>query len=268
MPREIADNFYWIQECGADRSSFVTEVDGPDPAWYDEDEELHIGQCAYLFTGEQSLLFDSLSPASSERIISLLENLLDGDKLDYLAVSHPDVPHAGNTARILREYPEATLVAPKYGTGHELYHLDDAMHVSEGDTIDLGQYTVAFHEATFLDAALHMWMSELETNTLFPVDWFGYPHTGSECRKFADEFDYPITPDRLMEFQGRVLFWHQYVDVGKVNAEIERLIEKYDPNMLAPAHGNVVRKRVPEHMRLVKQVVQDINRVGRVGTLG
>lgn len=268
MPREVRDSLYWIQECGADRSNFVEETSDPNPAWYNEDEELHIGQCAYLFTDEQTLLFDTLSPASSDKIITVLDELLVGDDLDYLAVSHPDIPHAGNTARILREYPEATLVAPKYGTGHELYHLDDAMHVGEGDTIDLGNNTVAFHEATFLDAALHMWMTEINTNTLFPVDWFGYPHTSSECGLFADEFDHAITPDRLMHFHGRVLFWYQYVDVEKVNAEIDHLIDSYDPDLLAPAHGNVVRENVSDHMRLVKQVVQDINQEGRVGALG
>lgn len=268
MPREIAENIHWIQENGIDRSSFIEETETPNPDWYSEDEKMHIAQCAYLFTGEQSLLFDTLSPASSERILPLLEDLLEGEELNYLAVSHPDIPHAGNTAKILNKYPDATLIAPKYGTGHELYHLDEAMHVGEGDTIDLGDYTVAFHEATFLDAALHMWMTELETNTLFPVDWFGYPHMNSDSLKFADEFEHPITPNRLMQFHGRVLFWHQYVDVPKVNAEIDRLIERYDPDMLAPAHGNVVREDAPEHMRLVKQVVQDVNETGRVGALG
>jgi flavorubredoxin len=265
MAREIESGFYWIQECGSD---LHLEVDTDDPSdWYEPCSETHIGQSAYLLQGEESLLFDTLSPASTEHIVTELNELLK-DGLDYLVVSHPDVPHAGNAPRILEEYPEATLVAPRYGEDHELYHLEDAMKVGEGDAIDLGGFTVDFHEATFLDAAMHVWMSERETNTLFPVDWFGFPHNDTECNGFVDEFERPLSVDRLLQFHGRVLFWLQYVDVDKTNAEIDRLAAEYDPDIIAPAHGCVVRDNADEHMRRIKRVVERIDAEGRVGILG
>lgn len=266
MAREIKPGFYWIQECGGDLHLQLT-YDGDPPAWYEPGAETHIGQCAYLLTGEQSLLFDTLSPASTDRILAELDELLD-DGLDYLVVSHPDVPHAGNAHPILEAYPGAELVGPTYGEDHELYHLEDATKVGEGDSIDLGGFTVDFHEATFLDAAMHIWMSERTTQTLFPVDWFGYPHNDTECNKFVDEFDRPMSVERLAQFHGRVLFWLQYVDVPKTNAEIDQLITKFEPNIIAPAHGNVVRGNAATYMRRVKDVVEQINADGRIGTLG
>ena len=264
-PRELAPGMYWLEECGPDRSHFL---DGRTPSWITPEQEMHIPQNAYLVRDDRSLLFDTLSPASTDRILTDLELLLEGESLDYLVVSHPDVPHAGNTLPILEAHPEATLVAPGYGTGHELYHLEDAMHVTEGDEIDLGEYTVAFHEATFPDAAVHVWMSETKTGTLFPVDWFGYPHTSAECSRFADEFEHPLTVDRLVEYHGRVLFWFQYVDVPTVHEAIDEVIARIEPSIIAPGHGNVIREDVDEAVAMAKEAVEHVRTGGRVGTLG
>ena len=267
MAREILPGLHWLYEPGPDRSGMVTEH-GASPAWYKEDEAVSIPQCAYLFCGEEAtLLFDTLSPASTEQVLTELDEILGDRSLDYLVVSHPDVPHAGNTLAILREY-DATLVAPRYGSGHELYHLDDARHVGEGDSIDLGGFVVDFHEATFLDAPVSLWMSEREHEMLLPVDWMGFPHSESEQLKFVDELEHDLDIDRLVEFHGRVLFWHQYVDVAKVQREIDRLIEVYDPKMILPTHGLVIRENATRYMDRMKPVIAEIERRERIGILG
>lgn len=265
MAREIAPGVHWIQECGSDLSAMVEPANSPD--WYEPGCDVHIGQSAYVLRGEESLLFDTLSPASTDQVLAELSEVLT-DGLDYLVVSHPDVPHAGNAFPILEAYPQARLVAPAYGNDHELYHLDDATKVGAGDAIDLGGLTAEFHEATFPDAPMHVWMTERETNALFPVDWFGFPHNDTECYRIADEFDRPLSVDRFVEFHGRVLFWLQYVDVEKTNAEIERIAREFDPDLICPAHGCVVREDPAEHMRTVKRAVEAIDADGRVGILG
>lgn len=264
MAREIAPGIHWIQECGPDRSEmFNLDYDGIDP-----DAEVHLPQNAYLFVGEQTLLFDTLSPASKEKIIEEVDMVLGDRDLDYLMISHPDVPHAGNTPALLRAHPEATPIAPEYGSGHELYRLDDAIHVSESDAIDLGGHTVEFHEATFLDAAVSVWMSEQNTGSLLPVDWLGFPHYEDECVNCVEELDRDIEGNRLFEFHGRVLFWYQYVDVEKTQAEIDQLIEKFDPEVILPAHGLPIRENATEYMRRMKNTVGRIDAEGRVGIFG
>lgn len=268
MAREIEPGFYWICEPGPDRSDMV-KTDGTLPDWADPGEDIHIPQCAYLLCGDdKTLLFDTLSPASTDHVLSELEDILGNRDLDYVVVSHPDLPHAGNTHNILDKYPDATLVAPEYGDDHELYHLDDADKVGSGDEIDLGNYVVAFHEATFLDSPVSIWMTETTTETLFPVDWFGFPHAASEKLKFVDELDAPLSDDRLVQFHGRVLFWHQYVDVPKVQREIDQIATIFDPELIAPAHGLVVRENADEHIGRMKNVVGEIERRERIGILG
>ncbi|MDJ1434283.1 MBL fold metallo-hydrolase [Halostagnicola sp. A-GB9-2] len=267
MPREILDGFYWIKENGPDRTGMI-ETEPDSPTWYKEGETVRIPNCAYLLVGDKTLLFDTLSPASGDEILERLNSVLGDRDLNYLVVSHPDVPHAGNTPRILEAYPNATLVAPKYGNGHHLYRLDEGELVGDGDSIDLGGFVVDFHEATFLDAPVSLWMSERTTNTLFPVDWLGFPHLDSECLSLFEEVDTPMTVDRLIEFHGRVMFWYAYVDVPKVKADIDRLIEIHDPDVIAPAHGLVITEDTDVYMDRMKRVVERIHAEGRIGTLG
>jgi flavorubredoxin len=263
MPRQIAAGLHWIQECGPDRVEIAASLVERGVPWYERGKALHVPQNAYLLVGEKTLLFDTLSPAAGEKIVSEVERVLGDRDLDYLVVSHPDVPHAGNTARLLRRFPTCRLVAPAVGDIHELYHLEDSLKVAPGDTLNLGGPSVRFLEATFLDAAMSVWMVEETTNTLFPVDWLGFPHMAGECLKFSDEVDTEIGPDRLAEFHRRVMFWFQYVDTGKVRAEIRRLARELAPAMVAPSHGLVIRSDPLPFFSMMEDVVHRVASQGR-----
>lgn len=268
MAHEIHPGLFWIQECGPHRGAFVDDRNTFPEDWYEPGRDVHIPQNAFLLKGRRSLLFDTLSPAAGDQILDELEGCLQGEGLDYLVVSHPDVPHAGNTARILRAHPEATLVAPDVGSTHALYHLEDARKAGPGDEIELGGHTVRFHEATFLDAPMSIWMSETKSGTLFPVDWLGFPHMDGECGKLTGELEAEVSLSRLIEFHGRVLFWHAYVDVAKVHAAIDALTDRVEIEAIAPAHGLFIRDAPLRYVALVKEAVEAIRERGRVGTLG
>jgi len=267
MHREILPGIHWIQEPGPARAGIARAVVEANPAWYRQGRTVHISQSAFLLLGERSLLFDTLSPAASDQILADTDEILAGRPLDYLVVSHPDVPHAGNTHRILRAHPETALVAPAVGDTHELYHLNDALKVGPGDALDLGGLRANFVEATFLDAAVSIWMREEETETLFPVDWLGFPILGGEFLRCVDEIDTPVDVDRLTEFHGRVMFWFQYVDVPKVHAEIDRLWERHRPAFLGPAHGLVIRDEPRRYFEAMKEGVARVSAEGRIGVV-
>lgn len=265
--REVLPGIHWIQECGRHRAAIADALVAAGSAWAGEGRALHVPQNAYLLAGDRTLLFDTLSPAAGDLVLAALEEILDGRPLDYLAVSHPDVPHAGNTGRILRRYPTARLVAPRAGETHALYHLADALHVGPGDEIDLGGPTLRFPVATFLDAALHTWMTEETTRTLFPVDWLGFPHLEGECLRRTDEIDAEIGVDRLEAFHSRVMFWFQYVDVGAVREATDRLAREFEGYALAPAHGLVIRDDAARYFELMNDVVARVAESGRGGVL-
>ena len=263
--RQILPGFHWIQECGPDRFDMARSTPGLDESWYQEGRALHLPQNAYLLRGEKSLLFDTLSPASREDVVVAVDEALAGAPLDFLAISHPDVPHAGNTLRILRAHPEATLVAPRFGETHALYNLDQATLVGPGDGFDLGGLEVRFHEATFLDHSMHMWMTEERTDTLFTVDWMGFPHMKGECLKLAHEIESEVSVARLVEFHGRVMFWLQYVDVPRVHDGIERLWEAFEPAIVVSGHGLPILKGTRTYFDYMKEVVSYVVEHGRSG---
>jgi flavorubredoxin len=266
MTREVQPGFFWIQECD-NREDMVHSFSQRESDWYIAGREVHIPQNAWLFVGEKSLLFDTLSPDAPSLALDAVRSVLGDRPLDYLVISHPDVPHAGNTMKILRAWPNAQLVAPRFGDTHELYHLENALKVGPGDTLDLGGLVVKFHEATFLDAAMTLWMTEETMKVLLPVDWLGFPHLDGECLKLADEIDTNITVSRLTEFAGRVMFWFQYVDIARVHRDIDMLTEKFAGYSIAPSHGLVIRRDFPAYMEQMKDVVQRIADHGRLGVL-
>jgi flavorubredoxin len=267
MARSLCDGVGWIQGC-IPRPGLTDDYVAEPPDWYEPDREVHTCQNAYLVSGERTLLFDTLSPANREHVLAELDRELDGRDLDYLVVSHPEAPHAGNAFAILEAHPEATLVAPAHGNEHELYHLGDAQQVSPGDTIDLGGRRVEFLQPLFLDHAMHIWMRETTTGTLFPVDWLGFPHMDGECLTVVEELDHEVTTDQLIAFHGRVFFWYQYVDVEKTNGVIDSLAETYASDVVAPAHGLPITADAGQFLRGMTEVVEQVNERGRLEVFG
>lgn len=267
MRREVLAGIHWIQEPGPSRAGIARDVAAAGQSWYSPGRTLHISQSAFLFAGDRTLLFDTLSPAASDQVLADLDEALGGRSLDYLVVSHPDVPHAGNTHRILEAHPDATLMAPAVGDTHALYHLEEAVKLRPGEEIDLGGHRIRVLEATFLDAAMSIWLFEENARMLLPVDWLGFPLMEGEFLRFADELDAPVDVDRLAEFHGRVMFWFQYVDVAKVRTEIDRLWRELAPEILAPAHGVVIRREPRRFFEAMKDVVARVSRAGRSGVV-
>lgn len=261
--RAIADGIYFMKECIV---SSAIDREGEDglPEWYDPGEELHTSQNSYLIVSDDTLLFDTWSPASRDEVLDTMEAMLDGRDLDYLALSHFESNHAGNTEAILREYPDATLVVPRRGTHHDLYTLDrwETMSVDDGDVIDLGDQTVEFVEPAFFDQAATTYAFERTTRTLFTVDWFGFQHMASECLSFLDEMEHDLSPDQLDRFTGYALVWLRFADPEKTDAVIDHIKDDIDPSVIAPAHGQIIREDVPKYLDMMKEVIRAIAEEG------
>lgn len=267
MVKTLSDGVQWIQGC-VPRPGLTEEYTANPPDWYEPGREVHTCQNAYLIAGEKTLLFDTLSPANREHMLTQLEQALDGRDLDYLLPSHPEAPHAGNAMAILEEHSEARLLAPDHGDEHELYHLGGAETVDTGERIDLGGKSVEFLHPLFLDHAVHIWMRETTTGVFFPVDWLGFPHMAGECLTCVEGLDHEVTLDQLLAFHGRVFFWFQYVDVEKTNDVIEMITERYGDDLVAPAHGLPANELAVPVFDRMKKVVKQVNREGRLEVFG
>ena len=255
MPRQIGPKIYQIQQC-IEKPLMAERLREDPPDWYDPERQVHVCNNAYLVDGDETLLYDTVSPGAREQLLDGLADLLGERGLDYVVPSHPEAPHAGNTNALLRQYPDATLLSSAYGRGEELYYLDRGRQVEAGETLDLGGYTVEFLEAAFPDTAFHIWLRERTSNALFTADWMGAPHLDGECLLFADELDTPLSPEQITEFQAGALRWLQYCDEAAVSRVIDRLVERHHPNVICPAHGTVIREDAVEYLERMKAVIE------------
>jgi len=279
--REIADGVHWTQECLP--LGTLSELDQFDMSeWLDADEAAHGCQNAYLIDDEESLLFDTLTQPNGDEVVDLLDDLLDGDDLDYLVISHPEANHAGNTFTILEAYPEATLLVPGeaagYGDGHgaehELYHIaadtpddvsdleNDIEYVGDGDTVDLGEYTAEFHTPVVADHSFTLWMTERTTNTLFTVDWMGFIHQSSNCVSCAHELDRPVTAEQVFRFHALAFPWLRFSDASAVEDAVAAVRDRFDPDIVAPAHGMVMTESPDEYMDLFVEAARRLSTEG------
>lgn len=279
--RELSDGLYWTQECLP--LGTLSELEQFDlERWVESNEDVHGCQNAYLFSDDRNLLFDTLTQPNGDRVVELIDDLLDGEDLDYLVISHPEANHAGNTFTILEAYPDATLLVPGeaagYGSGHsaehELYHIavdtpadvdrvpNEIRYVEPGDSIDLGTHTVEFEAPLFPDHSFTLWMSERTTNTLFTVDWMGFLHQHSNCVKTASELDRDVAVEQVFRFHALAFPWMRFADTDAIERAVDDVRERFDPDVIAPAHGMVMTEDLDAYLDLFMEAVTALSREG------
>jgi flavorubredoxin len=225
--------------------------------WYEPGNDVHQPINAFLFVGEdESLLFDTMSRAAEEHVITQLREVLGDDGLDYVVISHDEVAHAGNSYIIKNDYPDSELLGAATGSSPSMHHLEEATQVEPGTVFDLGGYEIEFVEPVIQDTAPTAWILERSTNTLFTVDSFSFPHFGTECQLTSEEMDSSITSNRMLEYHARSMQWLPYVDPTKLESALDELIERYDPDNIAPGHGNVLIGDAEKYKELVKSNVR------------
>lgn len=110
--------------------------------------------------------------------------------------------------------------------------------MAEGDSLETGAFTFNFHDAPFVDSAVTVWMTEEHTGTFFPVDFPAWGHTDDECGRFAEAIDDIV--ERMAYFMEAQFWWFRWSNPQKLKAEVTRMIEEYDPDVMAPGHTEPV----------------------------
>lgn len=240
-PREIADSIFWVGDCRQ------MVVDG---------QAVHNHHSAFLIAGpSRTLLVDTSSPGFWPRVEAQLDAVLGDRPLDMVAPTHPEVAHAGNLARLLAKYPAAELAGDVRD-----YHLHFPRfagrfrEIASGDAIDLGgERSFVLLPAPIRDLPSSVWGFETGARVMFVGDGFGFVHRGSpdpeqdlpvhapgECWLLSDELPEPPSVELTEHVTRQALVWSRYVDAAAVLAEVDELMTRYPPRMIAPAHGNVI----------------------------
>ena len=205
----------------------------------------------YLIKDEKNVLLDTVDVKFSERFFSQLDSALDGEPLHYLIVQHMEPDHSGSIGLLLRRHPEVTLVGnKKTKTRLEGYGVctDKFMEVDEKTPLNIGSRELQFVFAPMVHWPEVMFTYDPKEKTLFSADAFGA--FGAIDGGFWDE------QHDLATYMPEA---HRYYTniVGKYGSFVQRTLDKalkLDIEVIAPIHGVVWRKHIPEILELYRQM--------------
>lgn len=262
--RQITPTLYWICHCIGEGA---TEINGGFAADFArvnpilDPEASDINYNAYLFLDDKTFLIDTLAPKQCETLLEVLSDLLQGRSLDYMWLSHTELPHAGNTAAIRRTYPDLQLLTVGGHDHYEAHGLEDARLLHFGDRIETGRHTLEIIEPLFVDHALTQWIYEHDSGFLCPVDWALNLHRADQCFRFMDEMEeVGYSAERFMHevsTTSRFVFpWLRWADPDQTVRDIDRFLATYDIRIFAPSHTNVIRKDMPRYMQALREAMR------------
>jgi len=108
---------------------------------------------SYLIKDEKNVVMDTIDKRKSDEWLNNLEKALNGEKPDYLVVSHLEPDHSYNIEALSKKYPDMRIIGnsktfafmPQF---FDIPNLDKRMIlVKEGDEINLGKHTLKFFMA-------------------------------------------------------------------------------------------------------------------------
>ena len=201
---------------------------------------------AYLIFGEDKVaLIDNTYPGSSAQMWGRIKDAFEKEgkdqKIDVIVQNHIEKDHSGALTEIHQKFPEAPVYCTEIAIKGLIKHypsLEGAnfIEVKTGDTLDLGNKTLAFLDAFLLHWPDSMFTLLAEEGILFPNDAFG------QHLCFTQRYDNEIPEYLLMD--GAQKFYANLVTplsklVIKKFQEVQELGLLEQIKMIAPAHGQI-----------------------------
>ena len=190
---------------------------------------------SYVIKDEKNVIMDTIDEAVTDEWLKNLNEALDGDKPDYLVVSHMEPDHAYNIGLIAEKYPEMKIVGNQFTFNilSNFFDLDISNRkvlVKEGDALDLGKHKLQFFMAPMVHWPEAMVSYEQTEKVLFAADAFG---------KFGS---LDVEEDWLDEAR------RYYIGiVGKYGMQVQALLNKaatLDIKTICPLHGPVLKENL------------------------
>ena len=161
-----------------DRVTWVGKVDWELKTFHGDELSTHRGSSynSYLIRDKKNVLIDTSWLPYSREFVKNLKAEIDLDKIDFIVMCHNEIDHSGALVDLMREIPETPIYCTAKGEaiirGH--YHMDwNFVNVKTGDTLELGDTTLTFIEATMLHWPDTMFCYLGGEEILFSNDGFG-----------------------------------------------------------------------------------------------
>ncbi len=238
LPRLVNDNLLWTGGC------LTIDYKG---------EATHGHFSLFVIRGSRkTMMIDTGHAIHWREAAQHVADFLGDRPLDYVFMTHGEFPHAGLMPHWLNKYPDAIAIGalPEY----PLYYPDlaDRMQmVKAGDTIDLGDRVIEFVPSIWRDLPT-LWAFDHKDRVLFGSDGFAFLHyhKAGQCDFLTSEAPKPDV-ELIQFFNERALRWTRYTDARVTFADLEDMLQRLKPALIAPAHGGVI-DTVDEMMPLIR----------------
>lgn len=220
--RKIRDGVYWLGAIDWERRLFDSLIPLPDGTTYN----------AYLIEGtEKVALLDSVDPTMTH---TLLEQLADVPKIDYIVSHHAEQDHSGSIGAVLERFPEAKVVITPRAKDMlvDLLALPENVFltVDDGQELSLGGRTLEFVYTPWVHWPETMVSYLKEEQILFSCDFFG-SHLASSALYVTDEC-------RVHESAKRYFAEIMTPFRPQIGKNLDKL-SGYDIQLIAPSHGQI-----------------------------
>ncbi len=196
---------------------------------------------SYAIIDEKIAVMDTVDKNFTHEWMDNLHKVLENRTPDYLIVQHMEPDHSANIAYFMKNYPETKIVSSQkafvmmkqfFGTDFE----DRKIVIKEGDTLSLGNHTLAFVAAPMVHWPEVMVTYDMKDKVLFSADGFG---------KFG-------ALDREEEWVDEARRYYIGI-VGKYGAQVQALLKKagtLDIATICPLHGPVLKENLGYYLNL------------------
>ena len=196
---------------------------------------------SYAIVDEKIAIMDTVDQNFTHEWLDNIRAALGSRKPDYLVVQHMEPDHAANIDNFMKVYPEAVVVssAKAFTMMGQFFgndYADRRIVVGEGDTLTLGQHTLAFVTAPMVHWPEVIVTYDVKDKVLFSADAFG---------KFGA---LDVEEDWACEAR------RYYIGiVGKYGAPVQTLLKKaakLDIAIICPLHGPVLTENLGYYLNL------------------
>ena len=196
---------------------------------------------SYVVMDRKIAVFDTVDARFKHEWLDNLETALAGRKPDYLIVQHMEPDHSANIMTFAQQYPEAKIVASgkAFTMMNNFFGTDFAdrrVVVGEGDTLSLGEHTLAFVTAPMVHWPEVIMTYDTKDKILFSADGFG---------KFG-----ALDSDEDWACEARRYY---FGIVGKYGAQVQAVLKKaanLDIQTICPLHGPVLKENLGYYLNL------------------
>jgi flavorubredoxin len=195
---------------------------------------------SFLIVDSKIALIDAVKKEFSDELIDNISQIVDPKKIDVVISNHTEMDHSGGLPRVMHRVGEdKPLYCSKMGQKNLSLHFPQHFNyhaVENGETLNLGRYTLSFMETRMLHWPDSMFTYLNEEKILFSSDAFGQHYAGYE------KFDDCVTEDIML--QAKKYFANILLPYAPL---ILKLVEQVtamglDIRMICPDHGIIWRK--------------------------